>query len=169
MVINGSALSTEDAVKKGYGIVDGGATKTLASVYALEAVASENLRKHQDDKIIDIDPTNKPTFGFGNSSRNQCCSTAKIGIRAGNQEGVLQVHAIEEGTGPLLLSISTLRALGAVIDFEADLIAFRRLDDRRLIKAERSQSGHQLLPMTEDLFKGSVQCHKPVPSLREFC
>ena len=62
-----------------------------------------------------------PTFGFGNSSRNQCISTAKVQIQAGDKKGILQVHALEEGQGPVLLSISTLRALGAIIDFEKDL------------------------------------------------
>ena len=164
-----NTLTTEEAVLQGYGIIDGGATKTLGSVHALEAVAAENYRKHQDDRIIDIDPSLKPTFGFGNSSRNTCVSTAKLRINAGDQAGVLQVHALEEGQGPVLLSISTLRALGAIIDFEEDLVVFRRLDDRRMIQATRSQSGHQLLPLTENLYSKSVQCHSAVPSLRSFC
>ena len=50
----------EEAVLQGYGIIGGGATKTLGSVHALEAVAAENYRKHQDDRIIDIDPSIKP-------------------------------------------------------------------------------------------------------------
>ena len=69
----------------------------------------------------------------------------------------------------MLLSISTVRALGAIIDFEEDLVVFRRLDDRRMIQATRSQSGHQLLPLTENLYSKSVQCHSAVPSLRSFC
>ena len=169
MVTNQDAMTTEEAVLKGYGIIDGGATKTLGSVHALEAVAAENFRKHSDDRILEIDPEQKPTFGFGNSSRNQCVSTAKVQIQAGDQKGILQVHALEEGQGPVLLSISTLRSLGAIIDFEADLIVFRKLDDRRVIKALRSQSGHQLLPLTENLYSNSVQCHSAVPSLSSFC
>ena len=51
----------------------------------------------------------------------------------------------------------TRRALGAIIDFEEDLVVFRRLDDRRMIQATRSQSGHQLLPLTENLYSKSVQ------------
>ena len=168
MVTNQDAMTTEEAVLKGYGIIDGGATKTLGSVHALEAVAAENFRKHSDDRILEIDPEQKPTFGFGNSSRNQCVSTAKVQIQAGDQKGILQVHALEEGQGPVLLSISTLRSLGAIIDFEADLIVFRKLDDRRVIKALRSQSGHQLLPLTENLYSNSVQCHSAVPSLSSF-
>ena len=62
--------------------------KTLGSVHALEAVAAENYRKHQDDCIIDIDPSIKPTFCFGSSGRNTCVSTAKLKINAGGQTGV---------------------------------------------------------------------------------
>ncbi|CAL1171479.1 unnamed protein product [Cladocopium goreaui] len=154
MVTNQDAMTTEEAVLKGYGIIDGGATKTLGSVHALEAVAAENFRKHSDDRILEIDPEQKPTFGFGNSSRNQCVSTAKVQIQAGDQKGILQVHALEEGQGPVLLSISTLRSLGAIIDFEADLIVFRKLDDRRVIKALRSdgeREGEEIFQALKEL------------------
>ncbi|CAK8999760.1 unnamed protein product [Durusdinium trenchii] len=36
----------------GYGIIDGGATRTLASVHALEAMVNENLRRHQDGRVL---------------------------------------------------------------------------------------------------------------------
>lgn len=165
----GHRKTTEEAIAQGYGIIDGGATKTLGSIHALEAVAENNMRKHQDNHVLEVDTTTRPTFGFGNSSRNQCASTAKLKIQAGGKTGHLQVHALEEGQGPILLSISTLRTLKAVIDFENDLIVLRALDPKRAIKAERSQAGHQLLPLTDDLYSNSVPCHTAVPSLMAFC
>ena len=56
-----------------------------------------------------------------------------------------------------------------MIDFAEDLIVFRNLDPSVAIQAERSQSGHQLLPLTEDLFQHGIRCKSPVPSLRAFC
>ena len=161
-------LTTEEAVRKGYAVVDGGATKTLGSTHALEAVMEENLRKYHQGKILEVDTTDKPLFGFGNSSRDQCVSTAKLQIQAGDRSGVLKVHALDKGTGPILLSIATLRSLKAIIDFETDMIVFRGLDDKKIIQAQRPQSGHQLLPLTEDLFKDAIECRRPVPSLKDF-
>lgn len=169
MMLNADrGLTTEEAVRKGYAVVDGGATKTLGSTHALEAVMEENLRKYQTGRILEVDTNDKPMFGFGNSSRDQCVSTAKVQIHAGDRDGVLKVHALDKGTGPILLSIATLRSLKAIIDFEEDLIVFRGLDDTKIIKAERSQSGHQLLPLTEDLYKEATTSRRPVPSLRSF-
>ena len=67
------------------------------------------------------------------------------------------MHTINKGEGPLLFSIDALRSLGAVIDFEQDLAVFRRLDAHQVIKLERSNTGHQLLPLTEDLFAQAVK------------
>ena len=162
-------MSTEEAIERGYGVVDGGATKTLGSIHALEAIAEENLRKHQSSRVLEVDTKNTPVFGFGNSSRDKCISTAKMKIEAGDREGVLSVHALDKGKGPVLLSIATLRALKAVVDFDEDLIVFRQLDDTKIIQAERSLAGHQLLPLTDNLYSKSYTSDVPVPSLRSFC
>lgn len=48
-------------------MIDGGATKTLASVYALEKLASINEAKYGNNGFAGSDTTEKPTFGFWNS------------------------------------------------------------------------------------------------------
>ena len=161
--------TTAQAIQAGYGIVDGGATRTIGSVHALEAIVEANEKRYKDGRILAVDPKNQPVFGFGNSSRDKCLSTTQLQIQANDKAGVLTVHTLDKGEGPVLLSIATLRSLKAVIDFEADLIVFRALDDRKLIKAERSQAGHQLLPLSADLYSASVPSNRPVPSLRDFC
>lgn len=162
-------LTMEEAIRQGYGIIDGGATKTLGSLHALGAIADENLRKHNEDRVIEVNTKERPVFGFGNSSRDQCVSTAKMKIEAGPKAGVLTVHALEKGQGPVLLSIDTLRKLGAIIDFAEDLVVFRNLDDKKLIQAQQSQVGHQLLPLTENLYSQALDSTCPIPSLRSFC
>ena len=168
-VATSSRMTTEEAIQQGYGVIDGGATKTLGSVHALEAIQNRNLEKYQDARILNIDTNNTPSFGFGNSSKDRCCSTATLQITANDRPGQLQVHALDRGTGPLLLSVETLRRLGAVIDFEEDLVVFRKINDQKAIQAARSQAGHQLLPISDDLYKDALDCDKPVPSLRSFC
>ena len=162
------AMSTQEAMRKGWCVVDGGATRTLGSVVALQSVVDQNTAMTGKTKILNVDPSRRPTFSFGNSSENTCSSTIELGVQAGNKEGKLTVHALDAGSGPILLSVSSLRALGAVVDFSEDLIVFRNLDPKRIVQAKRSQSGHQLLPLCGDMFNHSVEAKQAVPSLRDF-
>ena len=168
-VLESCSMTTQEAVTKGYGVIDGGATKTLGSVVALQNVMEINHQKYGNEKIQQVDVTNTPTFGFGNSSQDTCVSTAMLQVSADKKPGCLQIHALDKGQGPILISVSTLRSLKAVIDFEADLMVLRGLDDTKVIPLERSAAGHQLLPLTEDLFKNALTCKRQVPSLRDFC
>ena len=161
-------LTTTDAVRQGKAVVDGGATRTLASIEAMEAIMQINQGKRGKTGLATLDMLERPVFGFGNSSENQCASTAHLQIQANNQPGKLKVHCLDHGSGPLLLSVETLRNLGAIVDFSSDLICFRALDPTRLIRAERSATGHQLLDMTEDWYRGSLCTKQAVPSLETF-
>ena len=89
-------------------------------------------------------------------------------MKAKEQAEELKMHCLNQGSGPLLLSVEALRLLKAVIGFDRDLICFRALDEHRLIRAERSQTGHQLLPMTDDLYGNSVIAKCAIPSLEDF-
>ncbi|CAE7440536.1 unnamed protein product [Symbiodinium pilosum] len=144
------ALTTAEAVKRGMCVLDGGATQTIGSIAALEAVMTENVRKHGVSRLKAVSTQNTPTFSFGNSSEDKCLSTAKIGVSANGVLGELSAHALDKGQSPILLSVEALRRLGAVIDFKEDLAVFRSLDSKRVVKLSRGQSGHQLLPLTED-------------------
>ena len=163
-----SGATTAEAVSQGQAIIDGGATKTLASVYAIERLMEANQRKHGSHRLQAVDVQNKPTFGFGNSSTDTCVSTVGMSLTADGKRGNLAIHALQKGEAPILLSISTLRSLGAVIDFQHDLIAFRQLSTRKLIRAGRSATGHQLLSLADDLYEGAVDTVCEVPSLTEF-
>ena len=78
------------------------------------------------------------------------------------------MHALDRGEGPLLFSIEALRNLGAMIDSQADLAVFRALDPTRVVQLERSSTGHQLLPMTEDLLSKATKAAEPVPGLSAY-
>ena len=164
----GTAKTTQAAVNAGCAVIDGGATKTLGSVKAIQAVMDINAKKYGNHRIQGVDTNNTPTFGFGNSSQDRCISTTQLQVAANEQPGLLQIHALDRGSGPILLSIQTLRSLKAIIDFEADLLVLRGLNDTKIIPLERSAAGHQLLPLTEDLFKNAKTCNRQVPSLRDF-
>ena len=82
--------------------------------------------------------------------------------------GELKVHTLDRGSSPILFSIETLRSLGAIVDFKEDLIVFRELDPKRIIELERSCTGHQLLPLSDDWFTQSKLAQSPVPSLKDY-
>ena len=149
-------------------MIDGGATRTLGSVTAIQNVMDINAKKYGEPRVLSVDLANQPVFGFGNSTENRCTSTVELGISAGNRAGHLTIHALDQGDSPILLSVASLRSLGAIIDFAEDLICFRKIDPGRLLSVERSTTGHQLLPLTEDFYKNAKLTSRPVPSLLEY-
>ena len=126
---------------------------------------AKNREQRGHDGVRGIDPSNRPVFSFGNSSRNRCASTVQMLLEAAGKPGHLQIHTLEEGKGPILLSVETLRTLKAVIDFENDVLVFRALDDTKLIPVSRSATGHQLIPLSSDLYKNAWKATQAVPSL----
>ncbi|CAE7805834.1 GIP, partial [Symbiodinium necroappetens] len=146
-----TGLTTAEAVKNGMAVIDGGATRTLASVPAMEAIMSINHKKRGHNGVSSVDLGDRPVFGFGNGSENQCASTVLLKIAANKVPGALKVHCLDQGSGPLLLSVESLRKLGAIVDFEEDMICFRKLDAHKIVQVERSTTGHQLISMTEDI------------------
>ncbi|CAE7864958.1 GIP [Symbiodinium microadriaticum] len=160
-----SGPTTQEAVANGCCVIDGGATRTLGSVRAVEMVLKKNMTKHGTDRVHHVDVNDKPTFGFGNSSEGQCISTLHLGITADEKPGSLVIHALDEGEGPILFSIDALRKLDAIVDFKQDLVVFRALDPSKIIPLQRSQTGHQLMDLTADIFAAARQAERPVPSL----
>ena len=164
---NAAWLSTDGVVSQGKAVLDGGATRTIGSIAALEQVASLNAEKRGTTGVSKIDFEDRPVFGFGNSSRNQCASTAELSVPLGGRNGTLKVHALDQGSAPILLSVHSLRALGAVIDFEHDLAVFRKADASRMIPLERSAAGHQVMPLTEDAYEHAIRLREPLKSLKD--
>ena len=158
-------LTTAEVVEQGKAVIDGGATRTIGSIYALSKVTALNEQKTGHDGVHSVDMSDRPSFGFGNSDREQCASTACIEVPLNGQQSLLKVHALDKGTAPVLMSIHSLRRLGAVVDFEKDLAVFRHVDDRSVVQLERTSAGHQVLPLTEDAFQGAVKLDKPIRSL----
>ena len=148
------APSTADAVAEGKAILDCGATKSLGSVYALEQV----MRLSQNG-VSQVDTNNRPVFGFGNSSEDKCVSTLHLNLQAG---------ALDKGTAPVLLSVATLKALGAIVAFGESTMVLRQVDPQRLLTLEQSRAGHLLLPLVGDILDKAVPMQDPIPPLSQF-
>ena len=57
--------------------------------------------------------------------------------------------------------------MGAIIDFATDEVIFSKIAPDKLIKLERSTSGHQLLPLTSDFIQRGELLKRPVSSLKQ--
>ena len=154
--VDANLATTHQAMTEGKAVIDGGSTRTLGSVTALENLMNINAKQRGE-----LDPEQRPVFGFRNSSSDRCLSTVWMKILAEGQEGHLKVHTLDRGEGPILFSIETLRSVGAVIDFEHDLIVFRKPSDERIIQLERSSPGHQWLPLANGWYQGSRKATTP--------
>ena len=80
---------------------------------------------------------------------------------------MMKVQALDQGSAPILLSVHSLRQLGALMDFENDLAVFRHVDPTRVIQLERSSAGHQIMPLTEDVYQSAKQLARAVPSFKD--
>ena len=160
--------TTHQAMENGHAVIDGGATRTLGSVATVERLMAINAGLNGDAGVAKLDVDQRPVFGFGNSSSDRCLSTVWMKILAEGREVQLKVHTLDRGEGPILFAVETLRSLGALTDFEHDLVVFRKLSAERIIQLECSSSGHQLLPFAQDWYQGSQKTNKPVPSLKDF-
>ncbi|CAE7221956.1 unnamed protein product [Symbiodinium sp. CCMP2592] len=163
-----TGITTREAVQQGKAVMDCGATRSIGSVQALEKLMEMNIAQHGEPRVIEVDRSDRPTFGFGNSSTDQCTSTVKMGLQAGNRQGVFRIHALNKGDGPILMSIEAMTMLGALVDFSANLAVFRKLDPTKLLPIERSATGHMLVPLSGDLFKKAIQAVQSIPGLEIF-
>ena len=77
---------------------------------------SKNRARHGMDRVMAVDTSKRPVFGFGNSSTDRCMSTGKIGLTASGApvgaSGTLKVPTLDRGTGPILLSVESPAAAG---------------------------------------------------------
>ena len=150
----------------GYGVLDGGATKTMASIKALECL-EEKCKEKDHQGISKVDLSEQPTFGFGNSHRGRCVSTCYFKVPTKEKPMSLKIHALDQGNAPVLISVDTLRRLGAIVDFRNDQAIFSDVNTKKLIALQRSVAGHQLIPLAEDFMSKGKPLAQAVHSLAQ--
>ena len=78
----------------------------MGSITALEHARAASWAHNKRDNIAEIDPDNRPTFGFADSESARCSSTVLMQLPVQEQKMRLKVHALDKGTVPILLSIA---------------------------------------------------------------
>ena len=141
------------------GIIDCGATASLGSAEALEAIMSHNLQTLGRSNI-EVDPSKRPTFKFGNGDKKTCLSTAKMGLQVGERPGNMEIHIHDTPGQPVLVSRKALRSLGAIIDFGRNEVIYERVNPKAVVPLQKGQQWasahaahrepHQRWPGTQD-------------------
>lgn len=159
-------LNTTDVVKQGLGVLDGGATRTMGSLVALQHI-QDACQKANQPGFVRVDTTERPVFGFGISQKDQCASTCYLRLPVEEQAMSLKVHALDKGHAPVLISVDSMRRMGAIVDFRRDEAVFTAINPKKLVKLQRSSAGHQLIPLTSDFMTGGEEFSNAVNSLRQ--
>ena len=158
MMESESAMATstvETALATGKAIVDGGAASSVGSIQAVEKIRELAWQKFGTDPI-EVIPDQAPSFRFGNNGRVQCSSTTCVSVPLDGGQGGMHVAVHELPGQPVLMSIKSLRALGAVIDYDRDEMILKKVNSKKVVKLERADSGHQLFPMVTDIYQGGA-------------
>ena len=128
----------------GYARVDSGATETVGFLEAVEAVMTARKKGYGLETV-------RPNVSFAleNGQQKSAVSYVELPQAVNHREVYLGVFTLDVRSVPILLSIKTLKRLGAVIDFEHRRICFRRVDSQMYIPLTESRSGHLLLDLDQ--------------------
>ena len=158
-------MTTHEAMLKGYSVLDGGATRTMGSMVALEQAREASFEHQSQDNVAEVNLEDRPTFGFADSESATCQSTVLLQLPIADRNLKLRVHALDKGSVPVLLSIDTLKRLQAIVDYSRDEVIFGAIDPCKRVKLQTTVTGHQVLPLAQDFMVGAQQLQAPVRCL----
>ena len=148
----------------GYGVIDSGATETVGSLPALEALMGARVKAGgcNEVKVVDTPPKR---FKFGNGEHGYSASYLLIPQNVGDVKIHLGIYTLDVVGVPVLIGIRTLRRLKTVIDFERCVAVFSAVDPFLGIPLRRSKAGHLLLNLTEDLLSQGFRLDNVPPAV----
>ena len=114
----------EETSETGHGIVDCGATRTIGGVEAVETL--NDILVSRGHPPMEVDFQDRPVYKFGNGEVKRVRCRVKLTLLVRGEYVSFFVHVIEAQGIPILVSIDTLRNLGAIVDFEAGCGIFKR-------------------------------------------
>ena len=158
-------MTTPEAMRRGYGVLDPGATRTMGSITALECARSVHCEARDQDNVTAINVDERPTFGFADSESARCSSTVLLQLPIEEQRMKLKVHALDKGSVPVLLSIDTLKRMKALVDYGNDEVVFAAVNPKKRVSLLTTATGHQILPLTEDFMTGATILESPISRL----
>ena len=113
-----TAMATSGQMYPGFGIVDSGATETVGSLEAIEAVM-QRRRAALGLETVSVFPDAARSFRFGNGEEKSASSYLHLPQLLNHQRVSLGVFSLDVPGVPILIGIKTLKKLGATVDFES--------------------------------------------------
>ncbi|OLP76628.1 hypothetical protein AK812_SmicGene43412 [Symbiodinium microadriaticum] len=144
-----AAMSVAGQLHPGYAVIDSGATETVGSLEAIEAVVSMRRSRYGMENVRVFSEA-KRSFRFGNAQQETATSYVEVPQTLAGRPVSLGVFALDVPRIPILLSIRTLRKLGAEINFQRRTIVFQAVDPGVTVGLQESASGHLLLDLVHD-------------------
>ena len=108
----------------GKAVLDIGATATVGSLEALEALMQVKASRGEHE-TVKVYPDCRRKFRFGNGEVAESLSYIEIPQRLDGKLIYLGIHTMDTSNVPILLSIKTLKKLGAIIDIGRRLVIFQ--------------------------------------------
>ena len=130
-----------------------GVTDTVGSVKRWRRLLTNH--KKPSEQNHDWVSNDRLVYKFGDAMRKQALFKVRVKVQPGGHVARLHVYAQETEGVPVLLSVKSLTALGAVINFETGHAIFSNLEPETVVQLERSPTGQLWM----DLFE-----HMPVVS-----
>ena len=127
-------------------LIDSGASETVASAEAIEALVNHLAKAMGRNPEVKVDPKRNQRFRVANGQVIQARSVVSVETPIGG----LQIHCIvTEVPTPLLLSVSALRKLKSAIDFEKGVMAVNIKGVAKEIKLKQGDRGHLYLDFAD--------------------
>ena len=144
-------LSAMREETRGKMVIDCGATRSLASIMALE----DCLEEGDGSVTATVDPTNNTKFKFGDGLTKKTASRATLHFQAKAKHGGVKMYAMDTKGRyvPMLGSMEFLIKSGAIIDFQTGAAIFTKIDPDKVVMLERISSTHLVFPLCSDVYE----------------
>ena len=142
---------------QGHAVLDTGATETVTSLAALEAIHRRRTELLGHSDHVEVVPGFCKVFRFGNGMTQSSESFVYLKQQVGNHEIKLGAYTIDATGVPLLLGIRTLERLGAILDTKQGYLVMKTVDPTLIVPLKRSQSGHLLLDLCSNWLDGGAK------------
>ena len=136
-------------------VLDIGATATVGSLQAIDYIVGA-LAERSESETLRVFPGRQRQFRFGNGQVSSSLSHVELPQRLDGHFVHLGIHTIDAEGVPVLMSIKTLKRLGAIIDVARRLVIFQQVNARVAVRLQESPSGHLLLDLRADWMSGAV-------------
>lgn len=144
-----------------YAVIDSGATETVGSLDAVEAIMAARSEVFGQE-TVGIDPKRKKRFKFGNAQERFAESYLLLPQKCEDKPFSLGLYTLDVPMVPVLIGVKTMKRLGAVLDVGKTEIMFTKVFPGIRIPLIEGKNGHLLLDLCRDWTKNLIPSfHSP--------